>query len=343
MERIRFFIFFTFLMSFTMLAAQSVFAHSQTGTITGDRVNVREHASMSAAVLGKVHTGDRVEILSSKNGWTNITYQGGTAWVNEQYVQTDKNEYSSSSQFVRIQTEGTNLRSGPSTSSSVIVQGSAGERYPIVSREGDWIKIRLASGNEAYVAGWVVSSKKAETSSLQGKVIVLDPGHGGIDGGTSGPSGTSEKSVTLQTAQKLSEELTQSGATVILTRSGDQFVPLPSRTGNAQYYGADAFISLHYDGSPSKKAAGFTTYYYHSQHKQLANSVNHGLEGALSSYNRGTRVGDYFVLRENERPAVLLELGYLTNPTEESSIVSSAYQAQAAAGVRDGLHSYFSN
>lgn len=345
MENKRLGILFIFLMSFVVMGVQEhqAFAHSQTGTITGDRVNVRESPSLTASVLGQISTGERIDILSSQNGWIRIAYGNETAWVSGQYIRTGKNEQTASSnQFVHIQTEGTNLRSGPSTSSSVVVKGSVGERYPIVGRSGDWIKIRLASGNEAYVADWVVSSAKAVASTLQGKVIVLDPGHGGVDGGTSGSLGTIEKNVTLQTAKRLSDELTRSGATVILTRSDDQFVPLPTRTEDAQQHGADAFISLHYDGAHSQKADGFTTYYYHSGHKQLARSVNQGLDGTLSSSNRGIKTGDYFVLRENHRPAILLELGYLTNPNEESSIVSASYQAKAAEGIYNGLVSYFS-
>ncbi|WP_251272016.1 N-acetylmuramoyl-L-alanine amidase [Domibacillus indicus] len=345
MEKARLGILLLFLLGFVGLAGQPASAHAQTGSITGDRVNVRESPSLSASVLGQVHTGDRVSILSSQNGWVQISYGSQKAWVSGQFVGGAAEKTASSGEFVRIQTEGTNLRSGPSTSSSVIVQGSVGERYPVTGRSGDWIRIRLASGNEAYVASWVVSGQGQGThastsaSSLQGKVIVLDPGHGGVDGGTSGLYGTIEKNVTLQTAWKLRDILAASGATVVLTRTGDQYVPLPSRTAD---YGADAFISLHYDGAQSQQAAGHTAYYYHAGHQELARSLNEGLNGTLPNANRGTQYGDYFVLRENQRPAALLELGYLTNPAEESSIVSAAYQQQAAAGIRDGLASYFS-
>ncbi|WP_050181759.1 N-acetylmuramoyl-L-alanine amidase [Domibacillus robiginosus] len=347
MEKVRLGILLLFLLGLTGLAGQPALAQSQTGSITGDRVNIRESPSLSASVLGQVHTGDRVSILSFQNGWVQISFRNQKAWVSGQYVRGTAQKTASSGEFVRIQTEGTNLRSGPSTSSSVIVQGSVGERYPVTGRSGDWIRIRLASGNEAYVAGWVVSGQSPENhssaSSLQGKVIVLDPGHGGVDGGTSGLHGTIEKNVTLQTAWKLRDALTASGAKVVLTRTGDQYVPLPSRTADARQHGADAFISLHFDGAQSQQAAGFTSYYYHRTHQKLARSLSEGLNGTLPNANRGTQHGDYFVLRENQRPAALLELGYLTNPAEESSIVSAAYQQQAAAGIRDGLASYFSH
>jgi N-acetylmuramoyl-L-alanine amidase len=327
----------------------------QTGTITADRVNIRNSPSLSASIIGKVNTGDQVDIVSITKGWVRIRYQYETAWVSSQFVRSQSAQSNSSQNtsstddFVIITNGGTNIRTSPSTSSSVIVKGTPGERYPITGREGEWYKISLVNGNEAYVASWVVSSSNDKTSSaknsnsLNGKVIVLDPGHGGIDGGTTGTQGTIEKNVTLKTAERLAKKLQQEGATVVMTRSTDTYVPLPSRTDHAHYHNADAFISIHYDGAHEKSAAGFTTYYYHQSQKQLANSINNGLSNSMSAKNRGMRNGDYFVLRENNQPAILLELGYLTNSYEASSIVTESYQQLATNGIYNGLLSYFSN
>jgi N-acetylmuramoyl-L-alanine amidase len=323
---------------------------SQIGTITADHVNVRDTPSLSASIIGKVNNGDQVNITSTTKGWVQIGYQNETAWVSSRFVRSQSAQRTASTDdFVIITNEGTNIRTSPSTSSSVIVKGTSGERYPITGREGEWYKISLVNGNEAYVASWVVSSSNNKTSSarnsnsLNGKVIVLDPGHGGIDGGTTGTQGTIEKNVTLQTAERLAKKLQQEGATVVMTRSTDTYVPLPSRTNHAHYQDADVFISIHYDGSHEKSAAGFTTYYYHQSQKQLANSINNGLANSMSSKNRGIRNGDYFILRENNQPAILLELGYLTNSYEESSIVRESYQQLATNGIYNGLLSYFSN
>ncbi|OMP68106.1 N-acetylmuramoyl-L-alanine amidase [Domibacillus epiphyticus] len=322
---------------------------SQTGIITADRVNVRNDPSLSASIIGTAYSGDQVGIISRENGWVNIRFQNETAWVSSQFVRTKSaSSKSSKTNYVYIKNDGTNIRTSPSTSSSVIVQGSQGERYPVIGQEGDWYKISLASGNEAYVASWVVSStnlvnpSSGNSGGLNGKVIVLDPGHGGKDGGTTGKQGTVEKDVTLQTAERLANKLQQKGATVILTRSSDQYIPLPSRTNQAHHYNADAFISIHYDGTSESSARGFTTYYYHHYQKQLANSINNGLDHSLSSKNRGTRNGDYFVIRENSQPAILVELGYLTNPYEESSIVTESYQNIVTTAISNGLQTYFS-
>ncbi|OLN23633.1 hypothetical protein BTO30_03435 [Domibacillus antri] len=310
---------------------------------------MREKPSLTASIIGQVNNGDQVSISSEKNDWVNIRYQNETAWISSQFVETQSAQRTpSAGGFAFITNDGTNIRTSPSTISAIIVQGTQGERYPIIGQEGDWYKISLASGNKAYVASWLVSTSNktsltaADSNSLKGKVIVLDPGHGGKDGGTTGTFGTLEKHVTLQTAKRLAGKLQEEGASVVLTRSSDQYISLPYRTDRAYNHHADAFISLHYDGSLDTSAAGFTAYYYHPGHKLLAESINLGLTHTLPAKNRGTRNGDYFVLRENNRPAVLLELGYLTNLNEESSIVTSSYQNLVTTGVYRGLVSYFS-
>lgn len=330
-------------------ASDSPASSNQRGTITAKHVNIRATPSLSASVIGKVNTGDHVDITSTKKEWVQIRHQNETAWVSSQFVHTQSAQSTKSTDdFIIIRNEGTNIRTSPSTSSPVLVKGSPGERYPIIGQEGEWYKISLVNGNEAYVASWVVSSSAdtkpatRNSNSLTGKVIVLDPGHGGVDGGTTGTQGTIEKKMTLQTADRLAKKLQQDGATVVMTRSNDTYVPLSTRTNHAHYHDADAFISIHYDGSHERSAAGFTTYYYHQNQQKLASSINNGLANSISSKNRGIRKGDYFVLRENNQAAILLELGYLTNSYEESSIVTESYQQLATNGIYNGLLSYLS-
>lgn len=335
----------------------------KSATILADGLNVRNEPSLSAGVIGKLHIGDQVPVKKIRNDWVNIRYKGQNAWVSRQFVRLSSESEQSTSHsetaadgFAVILYNGTNLRSSASTSASVAARGSQGERYPIQARVGDWYKIGLASGQQAFVASWVVSvngESPSENSSsepaadrtpgLQGKTIILDPGHGGMDAGTTGMNGTFEKFITLKTADRLYNKLRQAGANVILTRSGDQYISLPSRVATAKYHHADAFISLHYDSTYHSGANGFTTYYYHSRHKQLAKDVNRNLEQNLPIKNRGVRRGDYYVLRENSRPSILLELGYLSNPKEASAVVTSPYQELITNGVYNGLSSYFNN
>ncbi|MFK2824482.1 N-acetylmuramoyl-L-alanine amidase [Bacillus sp. B190/17] len=345
--------------SSSQTAQQTVVKNASSGkpaAVIADNLNVRSEPSLSANVIGKLNIGDQVSVTESKNGWVHIRYKGQEAWISEQFVRmiTKTNSSAANSKtvadgFAVILYNGTNLRSDASRSSSIVARGSQGERYPIHARVGDWYEIRLASGQQAYVASWVVSvngeassqASASRTPGLQGKTIILDPGHGGIDGGTTGMQGTFEKFITLKTADRLYHKLKQAGANVILTRSDDRYVSLPSRVATAKYHRADAFISLHYDSTYHSGANGFTTYYYHNNHKELANNVNRKLSQSLPIKNRGVRHGDYFVLRENNQPAILLELGYLSNPQEELTVVTNPYQELITNGVYNGLKSYF--
>ncbi len=333
--------------------------HSENGkqaTITSDHVHVRSHPSISANIIGKLHKGDQVTYTKEQNGWMNITYNNQSAWISKQFLrfpETSKQDTQSGG-FAYISTDKTNLRSGADTSAPIITKGSTGERYPIIGQEGDWYKITLASGRDAYVAGWVVSldgnsqsqaaptmNETNRTSGLSGKTIVLDAGHGGHDPGTANHTGVSEKQLTMQTAQRLQQKLSDAGAKVILTRSDDRYVTLDARVSSANRHNADAFISLHYDSSVNPEANGVTAYYYHGYQYDLASNVNQVLESALSLNNRGIRSGNYHVIRENTRPATLLELGYLSHPDEGQYVTSDSYQELVTNSIYNGLQSYF--
>jgi len=207
----------------------------------------------------------------------------------------------------------------------------------------------LDSGKTGYVAGWVVTAdgsapnivKAGAEGYLKNKTIVLDPGHGGGDNGTTGANGTLEKELTLRTAKLLYDKLLSAGAHVYLTRNSDTFISLPSRVRAAQVYNADAFISLHYDSNEDRSVQGMTGYYYHSFQKPLATTVYSATVGQTKMKSRGVRFGDYHVLRENNKNAVLIELGYLSNPEEEMTLKSSGFQENAATGLFEGLARYF--
>ena len=118
----------------------------------------------------------------------------------------------------------------------------------------------------------------------------------------------------------LASKLCSSGANVILTRNMDTFVSLKKRVSISHQYDADAFISVHYDASIDSSISGFTTYYTNGFQKELAVAVNDGLKSTISLRNRGAQPSNYFVLRENRQNAILLELGFLSNASEESNV-----------------------
>ncbi|WP_164462216.1 SH3 domain-containing protein [Bacillus sp. FJAT-42376] len=327
------------------------------GIVSADSLNVRQSASLNGTVSGKVRKNEKVIILEKKNGWAHIRFdRNQTGWVSALYIQkadTEKSAHnrSGTNKTIKLVSNGTNIRSSASVNSSVIARGTADTTYPVLSIQNDWYKISLPDGRTGYVAGWLAEdaesgkriSRPGESKSLKGKTIVIDPGHGGIDGGTAGSNGTLEKSLTMKTARYLEAALESEGANVISTRSSDLYISLQSRVRTSHLRAADAFISLHYDSSSSQTVRGMTVYYYHTPGRSLAAEVNDGLIRSTASKNRGVRFGDYHVIRENTRPAILIELGYLSSVTDEMTVNSNSFQQSAVRGITEGLNKYFSH
>lgn len=324
------------------------------GTVTANSISVRAGASLNTKLLGTVTKGLSFTILEEKNNWAKIEYKSGSfGWVAGWYL--DKNAVKSQSgqdvkeSIITIIHNGTNIRTQPEVQSAVVERANKGMNFIVKSVINDWYEIKMKNGQTGYVAGWLVSingskpqiEKPGAEGYLKNKTIVLDPGHGGGDKGATGAGGTFEKVLTLRTAQLLFDKLKAAGANVYMTRKNDSYLQLASRVNMGLSYNADAFISLHYDSNLDRSVRGMTGYYYHSSQKALADSLFASTIGQTKLMNRGVRFGDYHVLRENSQNAVLIELGYLSNPEEELTLKSSGFQENAASGLFDGLARFF--
>jgi N-acetylmuramoyl-L-alanine amidase len=326
------------------------------GTVTANGLNVRGKADLTGNIVGNVLKGSSFTILEEKNNWSKIEYSPKKyGWVNTWYLEKSipKTDTSYTQEVkegsVTILYDGTNIRNGPSVQTRVVIRANVGDRFPVKSLKGEWYEILLEDGSLAYIAGWIVSvsgsapqvEKPGAEVHLKNKTIVLDPGHGGGDNGTTGARGTLEKDLTLRTSILLYDKLRASGANVILTRTNDSYYSLRSRVSTASYHKADAFISIHYDSILDRSVRGMTTYYYHSYQKSLAEAIHNSTIDQTKLRDRGARFGDYHVIRETNQKAILLELGYLSNPAEETTVSSPQYQEMAAIGIFNGLAKYF--
>jgi N-acetylmuramoyl-L-alanine amidase len=177
---------------------------------------------------------------------------------------------------------------------------------------------------------------------LTGKTIVIDAGHGGEDIGASGQNGTNEKDVTLVMVKNIQNELNKrTGATVILTRNDDVKVSLADRVKIAKDSNADLFLSIHFDAYFTNEVEGITSYYNKKSDKPLAVLIHDYIfKNGLDARNRGVSLGDYYVLRENPRPAILLELGYISNSTDEARMTSEEFQTNTTNSIVDGIINY---
>lgn len=326
-------------------------------TVAVDALNVRKKASLSSKNIGQIHKSEtynvkeidgnwlKIELSKKKDGWV-YSFHGHLSSVSE-----TKSAQSSANKEVTIISNGTNIRQQPTTSSPSVLRVDAGQQFEIVSEDGEWFEIILPTNEQAYVAKWVVSTNESKTvatnkqprvsGTLQGVTIVIDPGHGGNDRGTTGARGTDEKDITLPTAELLAQKLKAAGANVQLTRESDTYVTLRKRVAFSHQHAADAFLSIHYDATIDSSVSGFTTYYANKRQYNLAEAINNGLASTLSIRDRGAQPGDYFVLRENRQNAILIELGFLSNPNEENVLKTENFREQATHGIYNGLLDYF--
>ncbi len=206
------------------------------------------------------------------------------------------------------------------------------------------------------------------------RTIIIDPGHGGKDQGAA-HNGIIEKDLVLDVSKMLGSELTKLGYKVVYTRTDDKFYTLSRRAKIAKQKNGDLFISVHANGADNKDLAGIETYYLdynnlrHSsateeyvkalkavanspdtkrrkyESERLASFVHRDAYGHVSSKgytvkNGGTKGAAYAVLDKTSMPAVLLEIGYLSNKLDLKNLKNKTYLRSVAKGVARGIHSY---
>jgi N-acetylmuramoyl-L-alanine amidase len=178
---------------------------------------------------------------------------------------------------------------------------------------------------------------------IRGATIVVDPGHGGHDPGAPGLGPVPEKVVNLAIARELVRMLEERGANVIPTRMTDEFIPLDGRAALADLTQADLLVSIHADAARRSSASGATIYVARDplpQSVHAAQAIANAFEAAGLPCRGVSRAG-YRVLVGHDRPAVLIECGYLSNPVEAQLLATSAHQARIAEAIAEGLTDHF--
>ena len=214
---------------------------------------------------------------------------------------------------------------------------------------------------------------------LTAKTIVIDAGHGGKDPGGGSNGNLIEKPIVLSISKKIGAILTAKGYTVLLTRDTDRFIPLKERTAFAIKHKADLFLSIHANASENSSANGIETYYldvtstdknaeiiaarenvnsgYSIQEletllkglivesksedsRRLAKHVQQELVTATGAADRGVKHARFVVLIGTSVPAILVETGFVTNPTEGKKLTSDTYQQKVASAIVRGIEKF---
>ncbi|WP_123043171.1 N-acetylmuramoyl-L-alanine amidase family protein [Cohnella candidum] len=163
--------------------------------------------------------------------------------------------------------------------------------------------------------------------------VVIDAGHGGSDPGAISVTGKAEKTFTLAVAKKVQALLAkESGIEVLMTRTGDTYPTLNDRTNLANNTGADVFVSIHANIGPSS-ANGTEVYYLQNNSKTLANIMHDNIQKMVGFNDRGVKTANYHVIRESDMPSVLLEMGFLSNPSDEKKLYTDSVQQKMAEAI----------
>ncbi len=180
----------------------------------------------------------------------------------------------------------------------------------------------------------------APEARAESRTIVVDAGHGGYDRGGVPYQRIGEKALTLDVAQRLKRVLESSGFRVVMTRNSDVFIPLGQRVSIANSYRGSTFVSIHFNSANRSGANGIETYYYRGDSSTLAANIHRNVVAVTPTENRGIRRRGYFVLRRTSVRGVLVECGFLTNPTEGRNALQASYRQKLAEAIARGIQGF---
>jgi len=195
------------------------------------------------------------------------------------------------------------------------------------------------------------SGNVQDSGALRGKVIVIDPGHGGNNPGAVA-NNNRESDNNLAVSLKLRDKLVQAGAKVIMTRETDRNVApegstlgqeLQARVALAEANHADIFVSIHSNSNPDPNIVGAMTFYHSGKSPELALEVQSALIKQTGAVDKGTSPATFYVLRNTSMPGILVEMGFVTNASEAARLQSDTYRNSIAQGIFNGIVKYFNN
>ncbi|WP_188455501.1 N-acetylmuramoyl-L-alanine amidase family protein [Virgibacillus oceani] len=189
----------------------------------------------------------------------------------------------------------------------------------------------------------LISNQADDNSTGDPYKVVIDPGHGGSDPGSIGASGSYEKDFTLSIAMEVCQLLKQvPQIDVYTTRDEDVFLSAEARVrpNFANDLGADIYISIHANTFTDPSVSGTESYYFNQNSLSLANTIHKHVVEATGFRNRGVKKENYFVLKDTAMPATLLEIGYITNPKDEQTMLTDEFQQSVATSIKNGVMEY---
>ncbi|MEB2282828.1 N-acetylmuramoyl-L-alanine amidase [Lysinibacillus xylanilyticus] len=246
----------------------------------------------------------------------------------------------------RVTVDNLNIRQEANATSAVVSKLKKGEYVQVNSINGYWAQVTY-QGQTGYVHKSYVKLLNQNGNPVKDRIIIIDPGHGGSDPGTSYGSIT-EKDITLKVGTLVKGKLEAAGAKVLMPRTGDTFLPPQKHIDFAHANYGEIFVSIHVNSADSTKAKGTETYYaktpgdMYQEDIELATFVNNQIVKNVNMENRKVRQKNYIVVANTNIPSILVELGFLTNSEDRAKLTDDKYLELFAESIYKGILEYYS-
>jgi len=246
----------------------------------------------------------------------------------------------------RATVDNLNIRQEANTTSTVVSKLKKGEYVQVNRINGYWAQVTY-KGQEGYIHKSYIKLLNQSDHPLKDRVIIIDPGHGGTDSGNT--FGTIyEKDVVLKVSKLVERKLAATGANVLMTRTDDVYPTLPDRVDFTNVNYGEIFVSIHANSVLNNTTANGTETFYAmtSGDKQesidLATFVNNQIVNDIKMRNRGVKNEQFYVIRNTIIPAILVELGFLTNSEDRAKLTDDHYIELFAESIYKGIVEYYS-
>jgi N-acetylmuramoyl-L-alanine amidase CwlD len=321
-----------------------------------------------------IQAGDYENIVISTTGWTGLdsylAQNPARILINFKNLTADKLISLNNIESQRISRITTYQPQGKGQNASMVIYLKKPVEYEVVNLFGK-DKIIIEVGDPRRPVEYAVKPEKKETPAetktiikpadetaipektlpkqpvkpqkqiLDGKVIVIDPGHGGQDPGGTSYHGVYEKKLTLELALKLEKMLTEAGAKVFMTRRADVTTDFRHIAALANRMGADIFIGIHFNTFRHPSISGSETYYFNSHSRRLAERVHRSVIKTLKRNDRKVRKEKVYVLINTNIPAIIVEPLYISNPQESKLAGDEHFQQKIAYAILQGIKDYY--
>ena len=220
--------------------------------------------------------------------------------------------------------------------------------------DGEWRRIlnkvrTLAAALLITLFAALLSAETAPVTADGKLTIVVDPGHGGADGGAVSADGIQEAGLNLTVAKMLKAQLEELGMEVIMTRQDENALAstkkadMAARRSIMNQNGVDGVVSIHMNKFTDCSVHGPMTFYMEGSEEgaKLAKAVIDSITTAIGASARLANPGDYYVIRESKPVAVLVECGFLSNSNDVKLLTDPIHQKTLAKAIASGVHSYF--